>query len=445
MYNWHIPFLCNELQEMAGRVFRREPKKHDLIINVPPGTTKSTICSVMFPVWCWTVDQRIRSICTSYSSPLSYHLAYQSRTILQSEKYQRLYPDIHMDAEGVALLKNKKGGERFATSTGGSTTGFHGHFLIVDDPIDPLGAKSRTVLDTANTWMDETLLTRKVDKAVTPLVLIMQRLAQNDPTGHQLEKKGDGDGKIRHICLPCWETPDIRPRSLRKHYVSKLMDPIRLSREILKEVEGDLGQYAFAGQFLQAPAPPGGGMFKVDMIEIEKHAPKNLRMIRYWDKAGTGGGGAYTVGLKMGKDSRDVYWILDVVRGQWDSGAREAIIRQTAEIDGGAVLIGIEQEPGSGGKESAQNTVKSLAGFRIWVDNPTGNKVSRADPFSVFVNRGLVKMVRAAWNRPYLDELQMFGDNRGEFKDQVDASSGAFQGLVRGAYTAGALAKSTRR
>jgi predicted phage terminase large subunit-like protein len=275
-----------------------------------------------------------------------------------------------------------------------------------------------------------------VDKSITPLILIMQRLHQNDPTGHVLEKKELIP--IRHIRLPARLNDSVRPRSLRKHYVKGLFDPQRLPDEILVQTLADMGEYAFAGQYGQHPIPMGGGMFRVDQIEICRTAPTMFRLIRYWDKAGSAGKGAWTVGVKMGLDKDRVIWILDVVRGQWEAALRERIIKQTVTSDDKKkIIVGIEQEPGSGGKESAQSTVKNLFGFRIMVDRPTGDKALRADPFATQVNGGNVKILAAPWNSVYLAELQFFPFSK--WKDQVDASSGAFSLLTKVKRVVGAL------
>ena len=247
--------------------------------------------------------------------------------------------------------------------------------------------------------------------------------------------------KVKHICLPAeidnTNRLEVKPRKLVKYYQKGLMDSVRLPRSVLNEAKIELGEYGYAGQFLQRPVPLGGGMFKTDRIQITSVACKYKRKVRFWDKAGTGGGGAYTVGLLMAVDGEGNYWVLDVVRGQWESAARERIILQTAQIDGRGTTIGVEQEPGSGGKESAQNTVKMLAGFRVRIDKPVGDKVLRADPFSVQVNGGNVRLKMGEWNRIYLEELQFFPHSK--YKDQVDASSGAFSILTKKRIRVGGL------
>jgi predicted phage terminase large subunit-like protein len=432
--NWHIKYLCDELQQVAERVFLRKPKEYDLIINVAPGSTKSTICSVMFPAWCWTRDPTLRLICGSYAFPLSLYLASQSWHLVMGDKYRQLF-NVELVQESKGLLQPKQGGQRIATSTGGSITGMHGHLIVIDDPINPKEAVSDVALRSANEWFDHTLMTRTIDKAITPVILIMQRLHENDPTAHLLERKSITP--IKHICLPAEVSSEVRPRSMRSHYVDGLFDPVRLPRKILDKTRAELGDYAYAGQFGQRPIPKGGGMFRVDQIKIIHSATSQRMIVRYWDKAGSAGKGAWTVGTKMGLGADRSFTILDVKRGQWEASQRERIIRQTAEMDGKGVIVALEQEPGSGGKESAYATLKNLAGWHVRIDRPVGDKALRADPFAVQVNGGNVQMVRAEWNGPYLAELAFFPFSK--FKDQVDSSSGAFAVLTGKRWRIGAL------
>jgi len=276
--------------------------------------------------------------------------------------------------------------------------------------------------------MTDTLATRKVEKAIVPTILIMQRLHQNDPTGFILDRT-NGKG-IKHICIPAEITDNVQPPELVKFYQDGLMNPIRLSRSVLEESRAN-GEYQYSGQFLQSPVPLGGGMFHPAELVYHKRIPKFtkfVKKVRYWDKAGTAGGGAYTAGVLMGLDTKGAFWILDVRRGQWASNEREKIIKSTAILDTGNVVVGVEQEPGSGGKESAEATARNLAGFRVVLDRPTGDKALRADPFSVQVNCGNVNILMGEWNHAFLDEMTYFPLST--YKDQIDAASGAFNRLA---------------
>ena len=448
--NWHIPYLCAELEDIAERAAANVPRTYDLIINIPPGTTKTITCSIMFPVWCWTKWPRLRFITASYSKDLALETAEYARDLIRSDTFKAIYPDLMIkddkDTKGNYKLMYRKyyegskysrmvpGGNRFSTSVGGTLTGFHGHILIVDDPLNPEQAASEKELEKANRWMSQTLSSRKVNKAVVPTILIMQRLHQNDPTGHWLEKKKKN---VKHICLPgeiTYYDKQLKPKELSEKYVNGLLDATRMPWSVLKDMEADLGQYGYAGQVGQDPSPPGGGMFQIDNITTILEAPKPSTVVkkaRYWDKAATEEGKAdsYTAGVLMYQLSDARWIIMDVKRGMWATDQRERIIRSVAEVDGQDTMIYVEQEPGSGGKESAQATILNLAGYACYADRPTGKKEFRADPYSVQINNGNFRMLRADWNFAFIDEHRLFPYST--YKDQVDAAAGAFNHLVK--------------
>ncbi len=440
VWNWHIEFIADELQALAERVFKGQVKLYDLVINVPPGSTKSTLCSIMVSPWTWTRMPSFRFLGGSYAANLAMDLSRKNRDVVLSEKYRRTFPEIVLspDQKAKAHFVNTKGGSRYSFGMQGTVTGMHAHFISIDDPLNPEKAVSEVELEKANRVMSETLFTRKVDKDVTPTVLIMQRLHQNDCTQHMK----DTYENVRHICLPAEDVDPIKPEELKAKYVNGLLDPQRLSGKTLKGMFKALGEYGYAGQIRQMPAPRGGAMFKPGRITIDvPPADAFFKMIiRYWDKAGTQGGGAYTAGVKMGLDKRGRYWWLDVVRGQWAMDEREATIKNTAALDGHGVFVWVEQEPGSGGKDQALYTVKNLAGYRIQVDPvgaSSGNKTVRCGPLADQVNAGNTYMAKANWNKPLLDELRYFPGSK--YKDQADGSSGAFNKLTKGVIRVGAL------
>lgn len=442
IWNWHIEKLCDEMQIVAERVFKGLPKAYDLLINIPPGTTKSTVCSIMFTPWIWTRMPTARSINASFTDSLAMNLSIKSRDIVRSELYVDLFGDINLreDQNTKGHYMNSKGGSRMAIGIGGSVVGYHGHFITIDDPLDPNKAISDSELKSANRYLSEIIPTRKVDKAITPTIVIKQRVHQQGPAAQMLARAKRM--KIRHINLPAEidsETrKNVHPRKYVKYYINGLLDPVRLSPEILADAREELGEYGYACQFLQKPISRGGSMFHPERILLDIFPENSYNMkVRFWDKAGTKDAGAYTVGLLMAKCTKNLYWILDIIRGRWDSATREEIIKQTAMIDGPDTIIGIEQEPGSGGKESAENTVRMLAGYKVRTDRPSGSKENRADPFSVQVNAGNVRMVQGEWNRAYLEELQYFPNSR--FKDQVDSSSGAFSIITKPIIEVGGL------
>jgi predicted phage terminase large subunit-like protein len=299
---------------------------------------------------------------------------------------------------------------------------------------------SEVTLERANRWVRETLPSRMTRPDVSVTILIMQRLHQNDPTAETISRLGSEN--VKHICLPAekpiftkgdkkveiYNSGKIQPEDLAEKYVDGLLDPVRFSRETLEQKKRSLGEFAYASQYEQAPTPRGGNMFKVDRIRIDTPPASMVRKVRYWDKANSHEKGCYTVGVLMGIDKKDRYWILDVVRGQWEAAARENIIKTTAQADGRDVHVALEQEPGGAGKESANSTVKNLAGFVVFKHLPTGSKEVRADTFATQVNAENVLLAEGLWNDEYIKELRFFPNST--YKDQVDASSGAFSIIV---------------
>lgn len=260
VFNWHIEYLCEELQRLSGYIVRREKKPYDIIINIPPGSTKSTIVTIMWHAWLWTQDARLRVISNSYSGDLSLEHASKSKDIITSDLYRTLFPEviIRHDKSGKGSYENTKGGARYSTSTGGTITGKHAHVIINDDPVNPKQAESAAMRLQANEHT-KTLSSRKVDKKNTPMVTIMQRLHDDDVTGYLLKKKKD---KIRHICLPAEVSERVNPPELKERYIDGLLDPIRIDREVIDEAKVDLGSRGYAGQYEQAPSVEGGNIVK---------------------------------------------------------------------------------------------------------------------------------------------------------------------------------------
>lgn len=176
-----------------------------------------------------------------------------------------------------------------------------------------------------------------------------------------------------------------------------------------------------------------GKLFNREWFKTVKALPSDARRVRYWDKAGTEDGGAYTAGVRMSMTPDKKFYVEHVVRGQWSPAGRNQVIKTTTDADhalfGKKIKVMIEQEPGSGGKMDALYTVSDLAGHNIHAELPVGNKFTRASPMAAQAEVGNVFLVEGEWNEPYLDEMEAF-DLDAKFKDQVDASSGAFNELA---------------
>lgn len=454
--NWHLGCICEHVQAVLEGEIKR------LLINIPPRHMKSLSTAVFAPGWEWLRHPEAQFLYASYAHALSIRDSVKCRRVITSPKYQELkqyawdknkplrdhlekwgkdpYPmladkeiwDLTKDQNAKQRFETTVGGYRLATSVDGGLTGEGGDFIVVDDPHNVKDGESEAKREAALQWWDESMSTRLNDPNKGAFIVVMQRVHERDLSGHILKNENGWD----HLCIPAryegnrivsshgWTDP-------RKEQ-GELLWPARFTDANIKELERKLGSYATAGQLQQRPAPREGGMFQVDNITILPAAPMQHRIVavlRYWDKAGTQGGGAYTAGIKMALLDDGQFCVLHVVRGQWSALQREKMVALMAKMDGVAIPIWIEQEPGSGGKESATNTItKTLPGYTCRAERPTGDKVVRANPYSAQVEAGNVCLVKGDWNDAYIEELRNFP--KGTYKDQVDASSGAFAQLA---------------
>lgn len=409
VWNWHIKYLCDELQYLNTFVMKREPKPYDLIINIPPGSTKSTIATQMYNAWVWTVDPTQRFIASSYAHSLSLSHAIKTRDIVNSDKYKDLFPEIVLkeDQRGKSDFRNDRGGQRFTTSTGGTVTGMHAHQIIVDDPINPQQSASDAERESANTFVTSTLSSRKIDKAVTPTIIIMQRLHEADPTGVMLSKKNK---KIKHINLPAEDKGNVLPAELAANYIDGLLDPIRLNREVLDEALIDLGSYGYAGQYGQNPAPQEGGLIKKHWFEIIDWKPEfnNLAWNFTADTAYTEDESNDPSGyLAYAKYNND--FIIRFAQTEYLEFPDLCKALPTfAQQNGYSQRSVIEVEPKASGKSLVQ-TLKRETSLNIKEGKPPAkDKVARVNDTSPTMEAGRVKLVRGVWNKEFLDQISTF-------------------------------------
>ena len=409
VYNWHIEYLCNELQYLNSFVVRREPKPYDLIINVPPGSTKSTIVSQMYTAWVWTIDPKQRHISSSYSQTLSLGHSIKTRDIVTSDKYRRLFPEIKLkeDQSSKSDFWNNFGGERFTTSTGSAVTGVHAHQQLVDDPINPQQASSEVERKAAEEHVLRTLSTRKVNKLLTPLVLVMQRLHEADPTGLLLVKQGK---RIKHICLPATADKRVIPASLRANYIDGLLDPIRLNRQALTEAKLDLGSFGYAGQFDQDPAPSEGGIFKKEYFKVVQWKPEYDTLT--WNFV------ADTAYTSDDENDPSGIWCYTKYKNDFIVRSARTFYLEFPELCKKMVSFThehgytknslIEVEPKASGKSLVQ-TLKRTTQLNVKEGKPPArDKIARANDVSPVVESGRVLFIEGLWNKEAIDQLSTF-------------------------------------
>lgn len=438
IWNWHLDAFYIHLEAItAGRLNR-------LLINVPPGSSKSLVVSVLWPAWEWGPQGRrsLRYLATAFNDGPVTRDTRKMRDLVLSPWYRQLWPEVSLSRAGETSFANASTGTREGVPFG-SLTSQRGDRLLIDDPHSTETAESSAERNRTTRKFREGAINRLNDQERSAIVVVMQRLHEDDISGTIL-KLGMG---YTHLCLPMEFEPERRcvtpwftdPRTQD----GELLDPVRIPRATVEALKRDAGSYAYAGQYQQRPAPREGGMFQRHWFGIVRAAPAGCEWVRAWDlaateaKAGkTSGQPAYTAGLLLGR-SRDgqQFYIADVRRDRVSAGKLEEMLINTARQDAqalGDVRISLPQDPGGAGKFQAAYLVGKLIGFNARASTESGDKETRALPVSAQAEAGNITLIKGAWNEAFLDEVSSFPT--GSFKDQVDALSRAFQELSGPSY-----------
>jgi predicted phage terminase large subunit-like protein len=426
---WWQHELADELQRFYRSLINGERPK--LVLMAPPQHGKTEQVTD-FLAWIAGKRPDLKTIFVSYSDELGVKVNRDLQRIMTSERYVALFGHRLGDCgsrwlrnSNVLEYVNHRGSFR-NTTVEGQITGQGLDIGAVDDPIKGRAeASSKAVRDKIWDWFTDDFFTRFSDSA--GLLMIMTRWHPDDPIGRFTERFPDA----RILRYPAIAEEDEKNRCK-----GEALFPEHKSLPFLIERRRMMTQAGWESEYQQNPIVMGGGIFPIDKLDIILSIDrKKIRAsVRYVDKAATKDGGAYSAMVLMHRTHDNQYIVEDVVRGQWSALEREQRLRQAAETDRALCPAGykiwVEQEPGSGGKESAENTIRNLAGFSVQADRVSGqgSKETRAEPFAAQVQGGNVALKAAAWNRDFMDELESFPS--GKFKDQVDAASGAFNKLA---------------
>lgn len=262
--NWHIGLICEYLQALYDLQIQ------NLIINIGPGYAKSLISSVLFPTWVWTRSPAESFLCGSYDEDLAVRDAVRSRRLILSEWYQERFGDKYAlsgDQNVKSRYENTQNGQRISVGINGGIVGHRANFLVWDDPLKSQSAESDAIRVKANDVMDAMLGTRGANPARLRRLIIMQRLHEDDPVGHVLEKaKKEPDApQWEHLVLPVRYEPNrffssIGKRDMRSQ-PGELLFPQLFDEKSVRQQASLLGERDTAAQQQQRPAPKGGVIF----------------------------------------------------------------------------------------------------------------------------------------------------------------------------------------
>jgi predicted phage terminase large subunit-like protein len=393
---------------------------------MPPRSLKSIVTTIAFTAWLLGHDPATKIICASYGQQLSEKLARDCRKVMQSSWYRFLFPGTRLVSARTAAheLITTAGGYRLATSVGGSITGMGADYFIVDDPTKPEEATSDAERNRANEWAGHTLFTRHDNKMTGRIILVMQRLHEDDMIGHVGQL---ADMKLISFAAIAQsnETYEIAtPFGIIGHNRTEgeALHAAREPLETLAILRTALGTRHFSAQYLQMPTPPGGYLVNSDWFP--GFDPANLptfdEMVQSWDTASKESGiSDFSVCTTWGRKAKQIFLIHVLRKRMLFPDLKRAVIEQASLFNVGTVLI----EDCSSGIALIQQ-LKEDGFYKLQAIKPEGNKVERFKVRTAVMEAGLVLLpTQAAWREDYLLELTMFPGSR--YDDQVDSTSQA--------------------
>jgi predicted phage terminase large subunit-like protein len=439
--NFHIHVLIDQLENMRLGHQRR------LAVAMPPRSLKSLLISVAYVAWLLGHDPTLRIVCASYGQDLADKLASDCRKIMQTDWYKRMFPGTRLAAgrQSLGNFETTAGGGRMSTSVGGVLTGFGADFIIVDDPSKPSESLSDAERATINDWIQHTLFTRLNDKRHGRILIVMQRLHEDDVIGNVVEKT-QGDFKVLAFSaiaqddeIHTYKTAFGVARVIRK--AGEALHPAREPLDVLEEQRRLLGSRFFSAQDLQAPVPLEGGLVKRAWLRtyqpFEVMAPE--RIVQSWDTAAKMGElNDYSVCTTWAIKNKRVY-LLDVVRERLELPALKRRVMDESDRWGPErVLI---EDKGSGTGLLQELRVSGFSKARPYI--PKGDKGLRLASVTPIIEEGRVYLPASApWLDAYVHELCGFPGLRHD--DQVDSTS-QFLAWFREEGDAGGLWEFTRQ
>lgn len=431
-YAWlradHHAIICKALT----RVYKGECKR--LIINVPPRYSKTELAVINFSAWAIGNSPDAEFIHTSYSGTLAANNSFQTRELVQYDEYKNIFPDavIRGDSNARNMWRTTSGGIFYATGAMGTITGYgagkhrstFGGAIIIDDPHKADEARSPIRRRSVIEWFSSTLETRKNSKE-TPIILIMQRLHQEDLSGFLLDG-GNGE-QWENIVLP----------ALREDGTA--LWPEKHDVDALKRME-TANRFVFAGQYQQRPTARGGNIMRSEWFRLYDVPPKILYRIVYADTAQkTSTYNDYTVCEEWGMGEDGKVYLLDLIRGKWEIPELEKRVpsfwhkvkSRDEQLFGVARQLKIEDA--SSGTGLIQR-IRSDHQIPVQGIKRTKDKYTRVTDVLAYIESGYVCLPRqASFLSDFLSECESFtADDSHSHDDQIDPMVDAIADMLAG-------------
>lgn len=418
LLNWHHELIVEYLTACYARDIKR------LIINIPPRYTKSNLVSVCFPAWAWISQPHLRFMFSSYSQSLSTKHSVDRRTLIESDWYQRGYSEkfqLAKDQNVKTEFQNDKRGVMLGTSMLGSATGKGANFIVIDDPHNPKGAESDVQRQSVLDAFDRTFSNRLNNKERDVIIVVMQRLHENDLTGHLLAKGG-----WEHLKIPGVE----HERKTYKYPVTgktlerspgEILHESRESSSQIEDQKRSLGTYGFSGQYQQNPSPMGGGILQTKWFKRYSNPPDKFdEIIMSWDLAFKESKDSdFVVGQVWGRKGANKY-LLDLVRARMDFVQTLVAFKELCLKHPKAIKKIVEEK--ANGAALISSLKNHISGIVSYV--PKESKEARLQAVCPEIEAGNIYVPEVApWLEEFLHECASFP--KGNHDDNVDAMSQA--------------------
>ncbi len=416
--NWHLDAIAEYLSAMQEGTLQR------LIINMPPRSLKSVSITVGWSAYLLGHQPETRIITASYASGISLKHAMDTRSIMASPWYRSAFPATQLMSGQNEKHKcvTTQHGFRLATSVGGTLTGEGGDIIILDDPISPSQAMSETWRNRANQWFDHTLSSRLNDKQTGRILVVMQRLHEDDLSGYLLRKGG-----WEHLCLPAQVATSVAFSYGNFQRTMQAGDVLQASREpdqVLKQIQQDVGSMAYAAQYMQQPFSQTGHMIQASWLIPDDHLPWPTTfdtIVQSWDTAIKTGqhhdlSACVTIGVLEG-----YYYLLDCFTDRLAyPNLKRAILGLYDQYQPDIVLI----EDKASGQSLLQDIRLDNGALPLKGIIPRQDKVSRVSRITPMLETGQLRFPAYAswWDKFY---VELLGFPHGKHDDQVDALSQA--------------------
>jgi len=420
-WDWnHLVFTRQEIYKAeAGK---KEGKRFRLIICEPPQHGKTEMATIRYGCYRFWRNPDERGWVLSYNQERAERdLSLPIQRICEEKLGMEIDP--RQRSLNLWAFKGRRGFLR-AAGVGSGIAGKPADFVLLDDLFGNSGdAESPAYRREVWRWIKSDVYPRLQESA--DLIAVNTRWHESDHIGQILASEWGSDFRV--VILRSIGEGDDPAGFVRDP--SGALCPQRFSIQALEDKRRVMGA-EFETQYQCRPYKRGGSMFPVAKAEIVPAAPASFVSVwRGWDKAATAGGGDYSAGVLVGKGHDGLFYVLDCKRGQWAAAERNAMMKQTAFLDGvkyPAHRIHIEQEPGSGGKESAELSIRELAPHPAEASAMSGRgaKADRWRGWEAQWQAGNVRIVAGDWNEEYLAEHEAAPN--GAHDDQIDATYLAF-------------------